>query len=461
MKTFVVLLLAILLGAWTHGGSVSSGINYYISSSGNDASDGLTPATAWASPNHSVNCGDIINAAAGAYSSSNFVAAKWGTVSNCPSANGIYFAKVACVGPDVSSCSINDTTINGMNVSKSNWAVVGWIATSSNGGCFTTNPAGSATIHHIAFVNVIANGCQFNGVTAFTNTIGSPQFGVDYLAIVGVIAFNAAQGTVHCYSGVSIYEPANIDTKTGTHIYVAGVFAFGNIDPITCESSGNSDGEGIIFDNWNHSQQAGVPYTGQGVIEQSLLIGNGSNGIQIFQNTSANVYIQSSTTYGNMLNSTKTGTFLGEFLNNGSFTTSVTNSIFQATVQTISGNPNYATYIGLGDATDTVSGNYIFGVAGNNEGLCCSGGFAYGANTQATPNFVSPAIPSSVPNSNCTGKSTTTSCMSATIANFVPQAVGAIALGYQSPGPCAANSLFPIWLKGIVPNGIITKPCGM
>jgi len=44
---------------------------YYISPTGNDSNNGTSAATPWATPNHSVQCGDVIIAAAGAYNGSN------------------------------------------------------------------------------------------------------------------------------------------------------------------------------------------------------------------------------------------------------------------------------------------------------------------------------------------------------------------------------------------------------
>src|SRR5882672_5577412 len=57
---------------------------HFMSPTGSDAANGLTPATAWASPNHALNCGDVIIAAAGDYSASQGFHS-FGTVSNCPS----------------------------------------------------------------------------------------------------------------------------------------------------------------------------------------------------------------------------------------------------------------------------------------------------------------------------------------------------------------------------------------
>src|ERR1700723_802852 len=57
---------------------------YYMSPTGSDSNNGLTAATAWATPNHAVVCGDVIVAAAGNYASMSH----WGTVSACPSTSG-------------------------------------------------------------------------------------------------------------------------------------------------------------------------------------------------------------------------------------------------------------------------------------------------------------------------------------------------------------------------------------
>ena len=67
---------------------------YYLSPSGNDSNNGLSTNYAWASPNHSLNCGDVILASAGNYSNSNFYTGKWGNV-NCPAGNNVAWLKCA------------------------------------------------------------------------------------------------------------------------------------------------------------------------------------------------------------------------------------------------------------------------------------------------------------------------------------------------------------------------------
>ena len=50
---------------------------YYMSPTGSDSNNGLTAATPWATPNHGVNCGDVIIAAAGSYPDMQQLGNRW------------------------------------------------------------------------------------------------------------------------------------------------------------------------------------------------------------------------------------------------------------------------------------------------------------------------------------------------------------------------------------------------
>ena len=115
---------------------------YYVSPTGSDSNNGLTPATAWATANHSVVCGDVIIAAAGSYGArfGDETGNAFGTVSNCPSTTGgidgtggIYFAVLLCGGPDLMSCQANGGSGPAFEIDKSNWAVEGFWATMASG----------------------------------------------------------------------------------------------------------------------------------------------------------------------------------------------------------------------------------------------------------------------------------------------------------------------------------------
>lgn len=463
---FVWMLCINPTSASTHG-SAYIPQTYYLAPSGaggSDSNNGTSSGTPWLTPNHPLHCGDTIVAAAGTYASSSFNGS-WGAVSGCPAA-GIYFATLKCAGPYVTSCVINDTNSNGMVISQSNWAVSGWYASSTNGTCFAVRPASEVNIQYIAVINSIANGCAGGGI-ATSPYFGSGTHGVDQFAVVGVIVYNAAYGTAECFAGISVYDPKNANSASGTHVFIAGAFSWANIDGTGCASGLNSDGQGVIFDNWSNSQTTSIAYTGQGVVEQSLFIGNGAMGVQLLNNTAANVYVSNVTSWGNsqMSNLNTFGNPMGDLeYAAGTGVTQTINSIFQSTVSSIGTSCSgsacavYAALVIDGGSNNVVNNNYIFGVGGQNTDIVSSPGFSFGAgNTYATPNFVNPSVPGAP---SCSGYRTTTACMATVIANFMPQAGGAVALGYQAPGPCMTDANFPPWLAGIIPIGLITQPCG-
>lgn len=425
---------------------------YYISPVGNDRNNGLSPNQPWLTPNHPISCGDTIVAAAGSYRSDHFVNGHWGTVSHCPSRSGIYFARLLCAGPYVSSCSITDETSNAMWLDRSNWAVSGWTASSTTGACFEAVPSGSYNIHYVAFINVVANGCKNGGIEAY-RYYGANQYGIDEFAVVGAIIHAAAGGGSECFSGLSVYEPVNVDYDQGTHIFVAGVFSIGNIDPNPCAGGAPTDGEGFIFDTFD-----GNGYTGRSVIEQSMALGNGSAGFEIFADTAAPAFILSSTAWGDFRDASHVMGGGELFCNASTAAIFVTKNIFEATKSMLNGSSVYGAYVYGGNSRTVISRDNIYGVTGNNINTGASIGVTLARNIYAMANFVNPIIPGAP---NCSRVATTTACMKETIADFVPRAAAALALGYKAPGPCTADPYFPIWLKGMVPNGLITKPCGV
>jgi hypothetical protein len=437
---------------------LDAGTTYYMSPIGNDSNDGLSPETAWLTPNHAVKCGDVIIAVAGSYVSTNLNPGMWGTVSNCPSANGIWFATLKCEGPHVSSCSVFSTT-DSIRIDKPNWAVVGWLASSKSGSCFAATPSKAENIHHIAFINVIANGCANNGVNFYPYP-ANRKYSVDYFAVVGAIVNNASFGRSLCFSGLSLYEPTAHDNTPGTHLYVAGNFSFNNKNPDEgCFNGANSDGNGLILDDFNHDQHTkGIAYNQQTVVENNILVGNGAAGINSFRISAGKVVIRNNTTWGNYTSKVHEGTYKGEMLTNlVSAPTIITDNIFQSDKKTQNGSSVFAAYVGLSSRKVVIKGNYILGVGGNNVRQNKSPTFSYGRNIIADPLFAKPRTPEEP---NC-HSATTTQCMAELISNFTPGAKGAAGKGYQPPRACRPNELYPNWLKGVVPDGIITKPCHM
>jgi hypothetical protein len=156
---------------------------------GRDSNSGLLAGAPWLSPNHTLNCGDVILAAPSAsYNSANFISGRWGKV-YCPDGNNVAWLKCATFD----ACKITSNAgPAGMLVDQSYWGVQGWEVTMTAGaiwgGCFLAVPDDRQPqgIHHIIFANNVANGCQASG---FASSNRRDKASVDYLAIVGNVAF--------------------------------------------------------------------------------------------------------------------------------------------------------------------------------------------------------------------------------------------------------------------------------
>jgi hypothetical protein len=438
-----------------------SGATYYLSPAGSDSNNGLSAESPWLSPNHALNCGDTILAAPGSYSASNFQSGKWGTVS-CTAGNNVAWLKCATFD----ACKISAST-QGIYVDESYWGVQGWEVstnTTTSGACFTAAPRFSnpVTIHHIIFANNVANGCMGSGFNQYDN---STKASADYVAIVGNIAFNAAQGSDACYSGIGIYQPIAVDTQAGTHMFIAGNFSYGNYDPPNCNGTASTDGEGIIIDTMDFSQGGGTPYTQQVYVKNNMTLGNGSFGLQVYNNqvgsAHAPVYFTNNTAYGNIrdTNQNKEGageiTIIAALNTNASYNISETSSVSAPG----GGHAVYGFALSGGGFSDTVASNWIDGVSGNNTFIYSSGSFAFGLNTMGTsPLFTNPVIPGAPA---CSGTANTVSCMAQTISDFTPTNAAAKSYGYQVPITTnVADPLFPQWLCNVnLPAGLVTRGC--
>jgi hypothetical protein len=260
----------------TNNGTTPAARTFYIATSGKDANPG-TAAQPWATPNYALRCGDTIVLQPGTYTNP---FANWGHVWSCPSASGYYFANLVCNGPYVQSClftnSVAGTSI--MVVNSSNWLVRGVTAVNNvqYGGCFSGWTAGVA---YIAFANVYAKNCG----------AGTGTSGQDYVAYVGSLFYGGAGLGGQCFSNLSIFQPKNFDSQSGTHVFIGGSFFINASNSLNC-----TDGEGLIFDRWDINH-----YTGQGVVEQSLFIGNCSEAWEVLGSYGGPLYFTQSTTWSN------------------------------------------------------------------------------------------------------------------------------------------------------------------
>ena len=351
---------------------------------------------------------------------------------------------------------------------QSYWGVQGWeITTSASdlyGTCFIAQPnwIAPAEIHHIIFANDVANGCSQSGFAVVNHGAVS----VDYFAVIGNVAYNTSQGSGTCASGITIYQPVQWDSLPGTHLYVAGNFSYGNLEPAKCNGTPPTDGEGIIFDTFDGSQGAlPSPYAAQAVAESNIVVGNGGRGIEVANNmqgvSHANIYIHQNTSWGNLTDPHQSWIGCGEIALNHALNTQITkNLISTRSASGCGGHAVFGIAVAAGDGSDSASDNFVFGLGGNHTFVYRSRPFTFGATNAlgVNPLFSNAEVPGPP---QCHGTANVPGCMEALIADFGATAPSAAGFGYQIPRPTPTfNPLYPQWLCSVnLPAGLVTRGC--
>jgi hypothetical protein len=126
-----------------------------------------------------------------------------------------------------------------------------------------------------------------NHITIENNTVyNEPGGGIgsgyaDYLNILNNVVYDNAHWSAFGNSGISIFESANSDTKSGVHDVISGNRVFGNAQLVSTNGAGAiTDGEGIILDT-------NTGFVGEILVENNTIYGNGSAGIESFRTDNA------------------------------------------------------------------------------------------------------------------------------------------------------------------------------
>jgi hypothetical protein len=436
---------------------------YYLATAaggGNDSNNGTSANTPWLTPNHSVNCGDVIIAAASsAYQQANFTFNHWGGVT-CPAGNNVAWLK--CESFD--ACIITVTSGDGMDLDQSYWGIQGWEVDGAPGAgaCFNIYAAAGVQLHHIIFANDIANVCGMEGFDSGAN-VGA-GVGTDYLVVVGSIAYNSAGSSSACYSGIGMIYPVASDSLPGTHVYFAGNFSYDNVDGL-CNSGAPTDGQGLFFDSPDAMGQAFPAYTQQMVMDNNISVFNGGRGLQVFQNSAgaahARVYLRHNTAYGNNKSSSVSVTQCAEILIQNSYAVEIFQNLAVTAAATgCNGHTLYPFYMENGNGTDFFYSNFGYSATSSSVGVHTSPGFSAVPSSifSTNPSLANPVDPGAP---NCRGASSVPNCMATVIANFKPTTAAAIPYGYQVPSPAQTNDpLFPQWLCNVnLPAGLVTMGC--
>jgi hypothetical protein len=324
---------------------VPAAVTYYVSGSGNDSADGLSPATAFLTLQHAAGLtqpGDTVFAMNGTYTNScpscdvlditiPGTPNNWITYKAYPgqtpiisfnSWQGIWF------GPTAAYVEVNGFTIIGNN---SNVTLAQAQAQSTtnpdpafNGNCVASDGRqGTATVrpNHIRILNNIISNCGGGGIgTAWS----------DYVTISGNTIYNSAWYSIYGASGISTWENWNSDSSTGYKMIITGNRLFGNKQLIPTYPDGVIlDGEAIIVDStrnsaYNSTNDPLPPYTGRTLIANNVIYANGSSAVEVFQSDHVDVVNNSS--YQDVTNPPLSGR--GEMNLNQTSDVNVINNIF-------------------------------------------------------------------------------------------------------------------------------------
>lgn len=248
---------------------VIASCGYYVALTGSDSSPG-TQSAPFRTIQHSVNSvgsggGTVCIKDAGPYAeavtvSHSGAAAKWLTI------RGIATARAEISPPSNGSFAIN--------INSQSYVAIEHVQT--NGGEIGIVASGGGSHWYVnddEVANAIGSGVQLNNG--------------DYLSVVGNLVHNNAATWSNDGSGISIYEPSQLDSSAGTHIYIGANFVYDNSNPPR-----GSDGNGIILDSFANSG-----FAASALIENNVGYGNAGACIKVYSNGRTPILVRNNTCF--------------------------------------------------------------------------------------------------------------------------------------------------------------------
>ncbi len=273
--------------------SKSPGNKYYVDiSKGNDVNNGRSEKLAFKTinkANEQISAGDTIYVKNGVYPEN--ITIKQSGTANSP----ISFQAFPGHKPFIKGTQDGTFKIEGNYIK-----IMGFEITSTADG--SGIHVGSGNHHTQIFKNEIHDsGC--GGVSGQET---------DYLHIEGNTIYRNSFRSPFLCSGISIYQAVPFDSKPGFHNIIRGNTSFANENKRAKEDGTVTDGNGIIIDDFRHTQgQKKLPkYTAATLVENNIVFDNGGRGIHVFQ--SDNVVVRNNTVFKNLKSSNLYGTANGE-----------------------------------------------------------------------------------------------------------------------------------------------------
>ena len=145
--------------------------------------------------------------------------------------------------------------------------------------------------NYVTVRNVYAHDCGCNGLSGREG---------DYMTFERNVARDNAKTNPYNCSGISIYQPTQLDNNAGPHVIIRDNVVFENECTLAFTPLGftvPTDGNGIILDDYNWTQAAGTPFTAQTLVENNLAFDNGGAGIKSYE--VQNAVFRNNTSYHN------------------------------------------------------------------------------------------------------------------------------------------------------------------
>jgi len=128
-------------------------------------------------------------------------------------------------------------------------------------------------VHDSEIENAVGSGIQLNNG--------------DYVTVEGNLVHHNAATWASYGSGVSVYEPVQLDSSAGYHIYIGGNTIYSNSNAV-----GGTDGNGIILDTFS-----GHRFSAPSLVENNIGYGNAGACVKVYANGGAPILVRNNTCF--------------------------------------------------------------------------------------------------------------------------------------------------------------------
>jgi len=271
----------------------TSGVTYYVSGSGSNTNNGLSPSSAFNTIQKAASMtkpGDKVLIMNGVYTNSNSGSVV--TINRSGTANAwIKYHAYPGHSPKIKHNAWNGILITdgasyieiyGLEIEGNNSKITLDYAQSqkynsnnplTNGNCISIEGRKTTPPRHIRILKNKVHNCGGAGIYTAQ---------ADYVMIDGNEVYNNAWYSVNANSGISMYQNRNSDSNTGYKMYVTNNKVYNNRQYIPWINNGKiTDGNGIIIDDSQHTQNGSTfgAYKGRTLVANNITYKNGGSGI--------------------------------------------------------------------------------------------------------------------------------------------------------------------------------------